>query len=342
MMDSRDYNTLEGVANNLATLTSLHKLLAARKQAAKKGDELAEFVVMGRFRLDSRGQLFHSEGLVLKELFPTIEDVVEAEIADAMMRNHIEALGKSVYRYGWFMSSNTYLPEADIPCKVCGQFWRTNNAHDCAVRTVREYIRAEEFFGIFIGRPVEEFFAHVAKRRNAKYWPGQLVRHPRFIDKNAERPNLQGWELLTELGGQEYQVCKGDEIEVSRLDYYHNACLKSMIATRTRTAFDTLFQFAGFKHYDLRQLPDSEASEYLLYAGPWFEVLTDFGMIKIGNRKRVMVIDWSATERKLAHLFQDSQNTGSEYSIHAYLGTSQPLEYLTRIRIKLSKELVSA
>jgi hypothetical protein len=58
--------------------------------------------------------------------------------------------------------------------------------------------------------------------------------------------------------------------------------------------------------------------------------IPDFGRFKIGCRKRVIDIDWSATNRDFLALFDDN-NTKGHTGIHAY-GYEQAINFLTRIR----------
>lgn len=62
---------------------------------------------------------------------------------------------------------------------------------------------------------------------------------------------------------------------------------------------------------------------------PWFVVTTKVGRIKIGWRKRVIVIDWSDTNLKVTadELFKDEDVTKGEKMIHAW-GYEKAAEYL--------------
>lgn len=51
-------------------------------------------------------------------------------------------------------------------------------------------------------------------------------------------------------------------------------------------------------------------------ASPWFKVLTPIGTIKIGNRKRVINIDWTDTD--VRHVVTEDHVTKSETHVHAW------------------------
>lgn len=73
-------------------------------------------------------------------------------------------------------------------------------------------------------------------------------------------------------------------------------------------------------------------NEYCDYDRPWLLVTTKVGHIKIGWRKRVMVIDWSLTTNKQAadQLFPNEDVTKYGYAIHAW-SYDKAKEYINTI-----------
>ena len=61
---------------------------------------------------------------------------------------------------------------------------------------------------------------------------------------------------------------------------------------------------------------DNEYSPSLIDTLPWWKVQTPFGMIKLGNRKRVINIDWTDTD--VRHVVTEDRVTKSETHVHAW------------------------
>lgn len=62
--------------------------------------------------------------------------------------------------------------------------------------------------------------------------------------------------------------------------------------------------------------PRVEEYAMLILSNPWWLFETPYGNIKIGPRKRVYVLDWSATP--LRQILTDLDVTKSETMLHAY------------------------
>jgi len=71
---------------------------------------------------------------------------------------------------------------------------------------------------------------------------------------------------------------------------------------------------------------------------PWWLVFTDFGVFKIGWRKRVIEISWRLIDTVIVgeDITKDDVTKSNSY-IHAY-GNAKAVEYLTRIRLLLDEE----
>jgi len=69
---------------------------------------------------------------------------------------------------------------------------------------------------------------------------------------------------------------------------------------------------------------------------PWWLVVTEFGIIKIGWRKRVINIDWSSTE--LRKIITEDNVTKWEEGIHAY-GYSKAIDYLVTFKLEMKSFL---
>ena len=94
----------------------------------------------------------------------------------------------------------------------------------------------------------------------------------------------------------------------------------------------SMFAVAGLAPIYVKEIPNE-------YCGPrccphrvWLLVTTRLGAIKIGWRKSVIVIDWSASDVKTTaqDLFGDEDTTKGERDIHAW-GYEKVTEYLKRL-----------
>lgn len=110
-----------------------------------------------------------------------------------------------------------------------------------------------------------------------------------------------------------------------------------------------LFLLAGLEIEQSWQLaneywPDCEDYADIRRDSPWWLVKTEYGMIKIGWRKRVINIDWSDTEykageskfwddRDIAVLTKDEVTKSTAY-VHAW-GYAKAVEYLTTLHLRL-------
>jgi len=111
-----------------------------------------------------------------------------------------------------------------------------------------------------------------------------------------------------------------------------------------------LFLLAGFKVQSTYKLENQywpEAYTELRQENPWWLVKTEYGLVKIGWRKRVISIDWSDTLYQ-AKIVDDSDShwpdsittdevTRSETLVHAW-NYLKALEYLMSLHVQLRKK----
>lgn len=79
---------------------------------------------------------------------------------------------------------------------------------------------------------------------------------------------------------------------------------------------------------DAQQVVDFVRYAQLREASPWFLVLTSLGLIKIGWRKRVLAIDWSATSLRTIVTADDV--TKELHLVHAW-SDAKAVGYLRRL-----------
>jgi hypothetical protein len=102
----------------------------------------------------------------------------------------------------------------------------------------------------------------------------------------------------------------------------------------TKDEVTSVFTLAGFTVLKVWRLENKYwamvPENYAICASnPWWLVRTEFGLIEIGWRKRVISIDWSDTS--LSHEVTTDNVTKDNTSVHA-AGLSKAVEYLTALR----------
>lgn len=99
-----------------------------------------------------------------------------------------------------------------------------------------------------------------------------------------------------------------------------------------------LFEMADFEIKSMHEIPNGywpHAYIEMREKNPWWLFETEFGIIKIGWRKRVISIDWESTKIKIPDLTEDDV-TKNDYLVHAW-SYSKALEYLTNLNQAMQK-----
>lgn len=101
--------------------------------------------------------------------------------------------------------------------------------------------------------------------------------------------------------------------------------------------FKALFLLAGIPVTNTHELPNGYWPDNVYYGEirgrhPWYLVVTPYGLIKIGWRKRVLQISWTDTPARL--LVTEDDVTKDPDLVHAWT-TEKALEYLTALRKSL-------
>lgn len=103
----------------------------------------------------------------------------------------------------------------------------------------------------------------------------------------------------------------------------------------------SLVELAGIRIIKTYRLENQYWPNYPKYwhlRTPWLLVATPHGMIQVGHRKRVFVIDWADTP--LRKVITEDDVTKNETVVHAWT-QSKALEYLTALgKLLTSKESV--
>ena len=90
--------------------------------------------------------------------------------------------------------------------------------------------------------------------------------------------------------------------------------------------------FANTDLIFMEEIPNGYCSDWCCEHLPWFIVTTKVGRIKIGNRKRVIEIDWSETlgTKTSDELFESEDVTKEKKLIHAW-GIEKAKQYINLI-----------
>jgi hypothetical protein len=329
-----EYDIPEGIEGYLTDLAGLRRLIADRHKAAYgRRERLHDFVILGRWRADSCGNFGKCEIRVDFEPTKAVAKLPQVVTVDALFELSVQDLGGEIR-----LSSgvDSEVPAPHLRCPECNKGWTLADAHDTFVhhrdfivpltpgKTIleREHDWDEKSEGIYRFRPEPSVC-------NAKFI--DRTPHPIYTEQLL---NERGWrhhhpafrgERLT----HEYVAEEGDAASMSVWLYFHKRCHELFRARNEREDFLKIFADAGMPNVILNETPN----EYDPYEGcaPWFIARLPFGDIKIGWRKRVINIDWSATKRDLTALFEGEDVTKGTYYIHAY-GPHKAMEYLTGIR----------
>lgn len=107
---------------------------------------------------------------------------------------------------------------------------------------------------------------------------------------------------------------------------------RERMAKDSRAEVTSILTLAGLPPTRMWELANGYwplAPEYDDVRRPWWLAQTSLGLIEIGWRKRVLSIDWSATDVRA--IVTDDEVTKEETMVHAYT-TPKAVECLTRLR----------
>lgn len=103
-----------------------------------------------------------------------------------------------------------------------------------------------------------------------------------------------------------------------------------------------IFLLAGFtveNHWKIENeyWPDNEHYAEMRRASPWWLAQTEFGIVRIGWRKRVISMDWSGTGMKVEpSAVTPDDVTKTDSLAHAY-GHGSAVNYLRNLRMALRR-----
>jgi hypothetical protein len=117
----------------------------------------------------------------------------------------------------------------------------------------------------------------------------------------------------------------------------------------TKEEVQAIFLLAGMPVENLYEIKNEywpQAYVKEIAADPWWLVKTEYGLIKIGWRKRVINIDWVSTRMRLKHLPQEGELgehglttddvTKSESNIHAWT-FGKTIDYISILKLRFQQ-----
>jgi hypothetical protein len=327
------YNTAAGIRSYLADLAGLNRLFADRHAAGyERKERMAEFCVLGRFYLDTCGNCAPITENAPADLFK-VSKYSDARCPDVMTRDELELFmrGESL---SWSMQCPA--PPVYARCSVCGEAWTIENCHDVIHNTEHGEATLDEFVGQPLGN-VRQIAALVGKRSH-------YINRDRIINvTRAGKPDGlmrdgRPWFRVKD----SHVIQAGDVVTLQIGVYTHDACYRRDSAARQRTEFEALFENAGFPRVNLVTIPNEyhgggNGRPVPYYAAPWYLAQVGNGPVfKIGWRKSVINIDWSASGLRLGSLFASEDVTKDSGHIHAH-GYEKAAEYLGKLVPALAK-----
>ncbi len=331
--DKKWYDTVEGIEAHLSTLADFNRLVDARHAAGYEREErMIEYIVLGRYRMDTCGNLMVLKGdwhdaIIPARDIPGFPNIVRE---DEFWHQYSSATGKSLN------SSMAVLPPPEAVCPACGRGWDVSNCTDVMRRHEDKELQGKVGQTIYQMRRQLNF-----NSRGTEAYTTQkdlMVLSPRFIDPTS-RPGskrAQGWASAAD-GITEDYVLQGDEYVFFNVwTYMHPACEEARVKMETLQSFGSAFTKAGFKEISFEEITNEYGSQG--YRGAWYHVTTEVGVISVGWRKRIIQVSWEAPVDGNVMFGKDEGTTiGTQY-IHAW-GYDKLAEYLETLRKAIALKL---
>ena len=360
----------KSIEKYLTNLSDFLDLLDLRSDLHhKNGFTLGDFYVLnGKYHLDQFGQIGKVlDGMTQMSKFFDIPllmsdyemheirkaynkkiNAVTREETEGLSWDEIDKLHENrPYELGISISlGNSSIPEKNTICPYCEKGWDINNIDDC-IKTRSEWkdfpikeMGLYEMLYDFKGQPISKFWDFIQMRTDAIYHQitdnGSSVNNPKWID---DTPDPKYPTCKMNEGGfykgkidENYILQDGDHVNFLVSKYFHKDCNKKNLKETETEKFKECFENAGFKKIKLLPIPNEYCQCDI--CTDWFNVVTKFGVIKIGWRKHVINIDWSdcySDEADGTKIFQEEDVTKDKNYIHAW-SWEKCTEYLIKLR----------
>lgn len=344
----RWYNTVDGASKAVQTLAGFHLLIDARHKAGyRDGERLTSLIVLGMWSLDTCGNAMKAISergcstpkAIYKQLGHELSDVVASEDFWDFVSLCIQDKDKQP-SVSFGMRDD--IPYPRVVCSVCGKPWTIEDCDDA----VTSHKTEDRPLAEYVGMTLKDYENLLNCRSDGVYMiqPDLAIRNDKYIDLTPDpgfpvlKKNERGWLREKEMAAispngdkWQYVIQEGDDAMVNIWTYQHPACKDDALKATTREEIMKVFRDAMIITGRWEEIPNEYGSAS--YNGPWFNVATTFGKVKIGWRKRVVSIEVTFPEGKpltLTTLFSDEDVTKWENGIHAW-GYEKAAEYLCRI-----------
>jgi hypothetical protein len=359
------YDDIDRILANLKDLDSFVMLMDERHKAGyDRRESLSEYCVLGRFVLDTCGNLMKfNEPFIpiekipdlpavisMSKLWEYIKDYDEKMEQNALtikeIQNNISAkiVGQTTISY-----SPCWLPKSKFLCPFCKSGWNIKNCHDIICKNDYEKLTPSQDF---IGKP-RSVFVNAAKRnsicdgivvdgktysfKSFYLLADYSLQNKKYIDLKPD-PAWEKDEIMRKQPSNEHGWVKcsladpmeeGDKLLFHTSQYFHKNCYKLKNEHEILEKFNEIFHKADFIIKSV--LPVKNEYCECIECSPWYKFITQFGTIKIGWRKRVVNIDWSNLKTILNPDFSKENVTQGDNYIHAW-SYEKVLEYLNILR----------
>lgn len=324
-----DYDTKEGIAGYLRSLTTLNVLSKLRNAAYKRKERLNEFCVLGRFYFDNSGSCGPITDNAPADLYRVNKYDEESRCPPVMTRDELTLFmrGESfTWAHAW------PFPPAYAKCSVCDQPWTIDNCHDIVTGDEHTYVSLEPFVGIFFAKVKQ--LPEFAERRWHVIHDEIVINPARPGESDGKCSNGNPWWRIK---ASDYVIQTGDIASVQLKTFTHDACYRRDGATRQRAKFKEVFANAGLHDVSLITVPNEywpkeKSGRQPHYAAPWYLAqVGDLPPFKLGWRKSVISIDWSESGLRMRdEVFASEDVTKSATGIHAH-GYAKASEYLAKL-----------
>ena len=356
-MSDNWYNNIEKIAvrvNNLADLQEFKKL---RREAGYDNKErMQDIVLFGKWWSDCCGNFGPIH--VTKDYKDEI-NFDSISIPKVLTRDGFVYFLEYNFseKCQWtYALSGRYLPANGTVCPECRLIWKLENCFGLIPISETIYISGENYIGLTFNEVVnllnqDKSRDHSISRhspvRNYMWINHELSEYGKkrsteenFIRSHYDEINPFGWAtsgILREkswnvIDFDSYKIQEGDEISVSHFSWYHPNCLINKHSNEFLSAVKECLRQAEYPIQNIKFVPNEYGSRE--YRGDWLEVFTDYGILTIGWRKRVIEIRYGNFD--LTSLFINEQVTNCPGLVHAW-GYEKLTEYLKLIKDFMEK-----